>query len=243
MLSSLTRRSAIKAMGAGTLAASFGNLWTGAALGEDAGPDSEPKGPLDYELPPLNYAYDGLEPQIDEQILRIHHGRHHNGYVNGLNSTLQKIEGAREKSDYSNIRALSRDLVFNCAGHVLHVLYWNSMTPGGSELPAGAFRNAIDRDFGSVEKLKQHFAAAAVGVEANGWGLLGFEPLGRRLMVLQVENHQKLTTWDFRPILTCDVWEHAYYLQYKNRRGEYVNRFMELIDWSAAAERYDKGMV
>ncbi len=232
----------MKAIGTGTLAASLGNIWTGTALAGNGGNNSEPQGPVNYELPPLSYAYDALEPQIDEQIVRIHHGRHHNSYVGGLNSTLQGIERAREQGDYSNIRALSRDLVFNCAGHVLHVLYWNSMTPGGSQLPAGAFRDAIERDFGSVEKLKEHFVAATVGVEANGWGLLGFEPLGRRLMVLQVENHQKLTTWDFRPIMTCDVWEHAYYLQYKNRRGEYVDRFMEIVDWQAAAERYDRAV-
>jgi len=238
MLRDLTRRDAMKTLGAGALATGFGNFIVGNVGVEAAEPPLQDS-PLPYELGTLPYPHDGLEPQISEEILQIHHSRHHAAYVEGLNATLEKLEQVRSEGDFSDIRALSRDLAFNGAGHVLHVLYWNSMTPGGSSMPAGSFRNAVERDFGSVEKLQDHFVAASVAVEANGWGLLGFEPVGRRLMVLQIENHQRLTTWGFIPLMTCDVWEHAYYLQYQNRRAEYVNNFMEIIDWPAVAERYD----
>ncbi len=233
----LTRRDAMKAVGTGTFAAAFGNLMLGNAAAE-ANEAPVQDMPIPYELGALPYPHDGLEPQISEKILQIHHSRHHAAYVDGLNSTLEKLDQARSDDDYSDIRSLSRNLAFNGAGHMLHVLYWNSMTPGGSAMPEGSFRDAVVRDFGSIEKLEDHFVAASIGVEANGWGLLGFEPLGQRLLVLQVENHQKLTTWGFIPLMTCDVWEHAYYLQYQNRRAEYVNNFMEIIDWAAVAERY-----
>ncbi len=238
MHSHLTRRDAIKAAGLGALSLTLGGFARrdGGVAAQEPG---ELQGPLPYEHAPLPYAYDALEPQISEEILRIHHGRHHAGYVNGLNAVLDRLQQARAEGDFSDIRALSRDLSFNCAGHVLHVLYWESMTPGGSLLPEGAFREAVERNFGSFRSMREQFVAASVGVEANGWGLLGYEPLGRRLLVLQVENHQKLTTWGLMPLMTCDVWEHAYYLQYQHRRAEYVEHFMEIVDWAGVAERYD----
>ncbi len=235
----LSRRDALKAAGVGALSLSMGSL--GGRSGRVRAQEPQAgDAPLPYEHAPLPYDYDALEPQISEEILRIHHGRHHAGYVSGLNATLAGLEKARAEEDYSDIRALSRDLSFNCAGHVLHVLYWESMTPGGSPLPGGDFQDAVESNFGSFQGLTAQFAAASVNVEANGWGLLGYEPLGRRLLVLQVENHQKLTTWGLMPLMTCDVWEHAYYLQYQHRRAEYVERFMELVDWAAVAERYEK---
>lgn len=237
MLEHLSRRDAMKSMGALSLSiGSLGGLRAGAA----AAPQEPAKNsrPLAYEHDPLPYDYDALEPQLSADILRVHHGRHHAGYVSGLNSTLDKLGQARAEGDYSDIRALSRDLSFNCAGHLLHVLYWESMVPGGSAVPDGAFKESAERNFGSFQALKEHFVAASVSVEANGWGLLGYEPVGKRLMVLQVENHQKLTTWGFIPLMTCDVWEHAYYLQYQHRRSDYVEKFLEVVDWEGVAERY-----
>lgn len=195
--------------------------------------------PEEYALPPLPYAYDALEPVLSEQIVRIHHDKHHQGYVNGLNAALKKLDAARESGDMSHIKPLSKALAYHGSGHVLHTLYWNSMKPGGSDGPRGNLLAAIRRDFGSVKKMSQQFAAATKAVEASGWGLLALEPMHKRLIVLQVEKHQNLTMWGVVPLMVCDVWEHAYYLQYKNNRGSYVDQWCGIIDWPAVAKRYE----
>jgi len=191
-----------------------------------------------YELPPLPYAYNALEPTLSEQLLRVHHDRHHAGYVNGLNKTLAALEKARDAGDFSAIRTLSRNLAFHASGHILHSLYWQSMRPGREVQPRGALRQALERDFGSLEKFRAQFAAAAKAVEGSGWAALVHEPLGNRLLVLQVQNHQNLAIWGSVPLLVCDVWEHAYYLQYANNRGAYVDAFCKIIDWEAVGKRY-----
>ena len=235
MPSTLTRRDMLKTTGMGALALAMGG---GAGMTARAAGHAAP--PTEYSQSPLPYAYDALEPALDEQILQVHHGRHHAAYVRGLNSTLERLEQARAEDDMSAIRALSRDMAFHGSGHVLHEEYWRSMAPNGSADPAGAFRQAIDRDFGGLGALKSHYAAAAKAVESNGWCLLGYEPLGRRLLVFQVEKHQNLTIWGATPLLVCDVWEHAYYLQYKNDRAAYVDAFMEIANWTYAQSRFDE---
>ena len=191
-----------------------------------------------YTLPELPYAYNALEPVLSEEIMRLHHGKHHAGYVRGLNNTLDALVRARAANDYAAIRALSRDLAFHGSGHALHALFWRSMTPGGAALADGALRKALERDFGSVEAFEAHFAAAARSVEGSGWALLAYEPEAGRLIVLQAENHQNLTVAGSVPLLACDVWEHAYYLQYQNRRADYVKEFLGVIDWAAVEARY-----
>ncbi len=191
-----------------------------------------------YALPPLPYAYDALEPAIDEETLRVHHDKHHAGYVRGLNSTLEKLEAARKAGDYSSIKALSRDLAFHGSGHMLHTLYWKSMTPKGSRRPSGRFRRHIEHDFGSFTALGEQFRAATKAVEASGWGVLAIEPRSSRMVVLQAEKHQDLTIWGVVPLMVCDVWEHAYYLHYQNRRADYVEEFFKIVDWDATEERY-----
>jgi len=195
----------------------------------------------EYTLPPLPYPYDALAPKIDEETLRTHHDKHHAGYVRGLNATLEKLEEARAAGDHTWIKALSRDLAFHGSGHVLHSLYWVSMTPRETE-PKGKLLSALGRDFGSFEAFKAQFLAASKKVEGSGWGLLVYEPLGDRLLVLQVEKHQDLTIWGVVPLVACDVWEHAYYLQYRNRRADYVDNFFTLIDWPAVAGRYENAV-
>jgi len=123
---------------------------------------------------------------------------------------------------------------------VLHTLYWHSMTPGGSGGPRGDLRRMIDRDFGSFAAFKSHFLAATKAVEGSGWGVLAYEPMGERLLVLQAEKHQNLTIWGVTPLMVCDVWEHAYYVQYQNRRADYVDAFFGLIDWPGTAQRLEK---
>jgi Fe-Mn family superoxide dismutase len=127
---------------------------------------------------------------------------------------------------------------FHGSGHVLHALFWNSMTPGGAEVPDGLGK-AMAADFGSVQGAKGHFAAATKAVEGSGWGVLGYEPIGGKLLILQAEKHQDLTIWGVVALLVCDVWEHAYYLQYQNRRADWVEAFLKLANWRFAAARYD----
>jgi len=238
----LSRRDAIKSLGLGALAISFGGLLNGKLFAAAAGGGGAVPQRKAYELPALPYDYDALKPQISEEILQFHHDKHHMTYVNGLNTALQKLEKAREQDDFAQVRALSRDLAFNGSGHVLHTLYWQSMAPGGSAEPDGDFRSAIDRDFGSFAAMAEQLKNASIQVESNGWGILAWEPLGRRLLILQAERHSDRAIWGCRPLLVCDVWEHAYYLQYQNRRPEYVQAFMEIANWDFAAKQFSQAI-
>lgn len=193
-----------------------------------------------YVLPPLPYEYDALEPHIDIQTMRLHHDIHHLGYVNGLNAALDGLKTLRETGT-GDVKALSRELAFHGSGHFLHVLFWRNMASpdaGGGGEPEGALAEAITRAFGSFDAFWKHFAAACIGVEASGWGILAYEPMADSLIIMQSEKHHDLTAWGAVPLLALDVWEHAYYLRYQNRRGEYVQAFRHVINWSDVAERF-----
>ena len=185
-----------------------------------------------YILGDLPYSYDALEPYYDEQTLRLHHDKHHAGYVAKLNEALSKLEDARKTGDFSAVQSLSNALAFHGSGHILHALFWNSMKPGGNQgkMPEQV-EKAFKESFGSAEAGMKHFAAATKAVEASGWGVLAFEPFSQKLLVLQCEKHQNLALWSAVPLLVCDVWEHAYYLKYKNNRGQWVDNFMQLANW------------
>lgn len=189
-----------------------------------------------YTLPPLPYKADALEPHYDARTLQIHHDKHHAGYVRGLNGAMEKLQAARSNGDYKTIKALSRALAFAGSGHVLHCLFWHSMTPEGSEMPE-PLAQAMTNSFGSVDHGIAQFAAATKAVEASGWGVLAWEPISQSLVILQSEKHQNLTFWGVTPLLVCDVWEHAYYLKYQNRRADWVDAFLKLANWSFASER------
>ena len=190
-----------------------------------------------YVLPELPYAYNALEPLYDEQTVRLHHDKHHLAYVNGLNAALEKLQTARQTNNFADIKALSKAVAFHGSGHILHTMFWHSMRPGGaSEIP-GELEKAMKESFGSVEACKAQFAAATKDVEGSGWGILAYEPFSDKLVILQAEKHQDLTMWGVQPLLVCDVWEHAYYLKYQNRRAEWVDAFMKMANWQFAAER------
>lgn len=194
-----------------------------------------------YELPPLPYAYEALEPHIDAQTMRLHHDIHHLGYVNGLNNAITKLEEAHASGDYSLVKHWSRELAFHGAGHLLHIIFWNTMAPakGGDNAPTDPeLVAAMNASFGSYDNFRKHFVAAASSVEASGWGILAYEPIGNRLVILQAERHQDLTQWTSVPLLAIDVWEHAYYLKYQNRRGEYVNNWFNVISWDEVARNF-----
>jgi Fe-Mn family superoxide dismutase len=191
-----------------------------------------------YTLPALPYGYDALEPMYDQQTLKLHHDKHHAAYVAGLNAALTKLDAARKAKDFAAVKAASIDLAFNGSGHILHTLFWHSMKPGGNggQMPFEV-KQAFEESFGSAESAQAQFAAAAKAVEGSGWGVLAFEPVSQKLVILQCEKHQNLTIWGVVPLLVCDVWEHAYYLKYQNNRGEWVDNFMKLANWDFAAER------
>jgi len=217
---------------------------TGTVAGQaPAGPAKTPfadaYGEGQYRLPPLPYDYNALEPLYDEKTLRIHHGKHHAGYVTGLNATLEGLQAARTKGDYAQIQNLSRALAFHGSGHILHTLFWHSMSPTQHEVP-DVLADAMTKSFGSVQNATSQFAAAAKGVMSNGWGLLVYEPIADRLLILQAERHQDLAVWGAVPLLVCDVWEHAYYLQHQNNRGTWVENFMKLANWPFAASQLEQ---
>ncbi|MEQ9455180.1 MAG: superoxide dismutase [Phycisphaeraceae bacterium] len=194
----------------------------------------------EYVLPALPYAYNALDAAIDEQTMRLHHDLHHAGYVRGLNTALKKLAEARDAGDYSMVQHWSRKVSFNGGGHTLHTIFWSNMAPpsaGGGGEPEGALRNKIDEDFGSYAKFTAHFAAAAGGVEGSGWGILAHDAMSKKLVIVQGENQQKLTTWGITPVLVVDVWEHAYYLRYQNRRADYIKNWWKVVNWNDVARR------
>lgn len=193
-----------------------------------------------HELPDLQYEYNALEPYISEQIMRLHHQQHHLTYVKGLNRAELNLKKAREEKDYSLIKHWSRELAFHGSGHYLHSIFWGNMGPGGGEKPQGRLLKEIENYFGSFEAFKQHFSEAAKQVEGNGWALLVWSPRPRHLEVIQTEKHMQLALWDTVPILVIDVWEHAYYLQYENRRAEYVENWWKVINWDDVERRFEQ---
>lgn len=194
----------------------------------------------DHSLPPLPYAYDALEPYISEEIMRLHHDKHHRSYVDGLNKAEKMLAQARNSGDYSLVKHWSRELAFHGSGHYLHTIFWNNMSPRGGGMPGGALLKEIVKYFGSFEAFKKHFSEVAKQVEGNGWAVLVWSPRSRHLEILQSESHIHLTQWDTIPLLVLDVWEHAYYLQYKNNRGDYVDKWWNIVNWKDVEERFSK---
>ena len=192
----------------------------------------------DYALPPLGYKFDALEPAIDAETMRLHHDKHHAAYVKGANDALARLAEVREgKLDPEAVSDWSEKLAFNLSGHLLHSVFWAVMGPkvGG---PGGAIASDIDKNFGSLAKFKAHFSAAAIQVQGNGWGVLAFDPVTQRLLVLQARNHQVNVAWNAIPLLVLDVWEHAYYLKYRNARADYVKAFWDVVNWAAVDRWY-----
>ncbi|MDI9480264.1 MAG: superoxide dismutase [Syntrophomonadaceae bacterium] len=194
---------------------------------------------MTYTLPELPYAYNALEPHYDEQTVRIHHDMHHKAYVDGLNNALSKLAQARENGDYALIKHWEKELAFQGSGHVLHTLFWENMTPQSSGNPSGDLLKQIEQDFGSFEAFQKQFSAAAGAVEGSGWAVLGWQPQLGQLLITQVEKHQDLTVWGIVPLLILDVWEHAYYLKYQNRRAEWIKAWWNIVNWEVVEKRFE----
>ncbi|WP_368504587.1 superoxide dismutase [Alkalihalophilus sp. As8PL] len=192
-----------------------------------------------HSLPPLPYAYNALEPYISEEIMRLHHDKHHQSYVDGLNKAEKKMQEARRSGDYDLIKHWEREAAFHGAGHYMHSIFWEVMSPEGGGEPKGELLDQIRADFGSFDKMKEHFSAAANAVEGGGWTMLVWAPRSHRLEILQAEKHQNLSQQDQIPLLVLDVWEHAYYLQYKNERKPYIQNWWNTVQWREVNSRYE----
>jgi Fe-Mn family superoxide dismutase len=192
-----------------------------------------------YTLPDLPYDYSALEPHYLAKALELHHSKHHAAYVSGANATLDKLAEAREKRDFAALNQLQKGLAFHVSGHVLHSLFWKNMTPHGGGRPERALADAIGESFGSFEGLKSQLTEAALNVQGSGWGAIAWEPLGQTLVVEQIYDHQGNIGNGTVPLLVLDMWEHAYYLQYRNVRADWVNSFWEVVNWEDVARRLD----
>jgi Fe-Mn family superoxide dismutase len=192
----------------------------------------------EYILPPLDYDYDALEPYIDKETMTLHHDKHHAGYVKGFNKATAKVKEAIESDDFGFIKHWERELAFHGAGHMLHALLWKNMGPKQGER-SKMLNEYINKSFGSFDNFKNCFIASTAAVEASGWGILGYQAGADKLVILQAEKHQNQSQWITLPILVCDVWEHAYYLKYQNKRGDYINNFFNVINWEDVSERLE----
>ncbi|WP_181790409.1 superoxide dismutase [Streptomyces phytophilus] len=191
-----------------------------------------------YALPDLPYDYAALEPAITGQILELHHAKHHAAYVKGANDTLEQLAEARDKEQFGNLVGLEKTYAFNLSGHVLHTIFWENLSPDGGDRPDGALGNAIDEHLGGFEAFRKQLSAATASVQGSGWGVLAWEPLGKRLIVEQVYDHHGNVGQGSTPLLVFDAWEHAYYLQYKNVRPDYVQKLWDLVNWDDVSARY-----
>jgi Fe-Mn family superoxide dismutase len=198
-----------------------------------------------YTLPDLAYDYAALEPHYSAHLLELHHDKHHKAYVDGVNATLEKLAGARAADDLSAIVGLEKTLAFNLSGHVLHTLFWTNLTPDGDDRPTGDLAAAIDEHFSSFDAFHKQLSSSAASVQGSGWGALTWEPLGERLFIEQIYDHQGNVGQGGVSLLVIDAWEHAYYLQYENRRPDYIDAIWNVINWADVAKRFEhaRGLV
>jgi superoxide dismutase, Fe-Mn family len=185
---------------------------------------------------PLPYNQNFLEPYMDEETVHLHHAFHHGGAVKAANKDLQMIRKAMDENSLETVDYWTRKLSYHFSSHVLHTIFWTNLGNKKTE-PKGDLLKRIEGDFGSFDKLKSYLAKTSKDVDGNGWGILGYQPYSQKLTILQCENHEKLTQWGVIPLLVLDVWEHAYYLKYKNKRTDFVDTLFQIINWDNVADR------
>jgi superoxide dismutase, Fe-Mn family len=192
-----------------------------------------------YSLPDLSYDYDALEPHISGRIMELHHDKHHATYVKGANTALERLHDARGRDDFETISMLEKNLAFNASGHILHSVFWTNLTPDAPPAPTGPLASAIDDTFGGLAAFRAHMTQAAATVQGSGWALASWEPFAARLVVQQVYDHQGNHGQGTIPLLAIDAWEHAYYLQYENRKADFFDAIWNVVNWPDVAARYE----
>ena len=193
-----------------------------------------------YVLPDLPYSYSALEPYISAEIMKLHHDKHHRAYVTKANETLLKLDEARHKDRFEQIGALEHTLAFNISGHILHSIFWQNMMPDGGGSPSGELAEAIDRDFGSFRSCQQQLLNTAATVMGSGWAALVFDPVLRRLLTVQIHDHQGEVIQAGIPLLVIDAWEHAYYLQYRTEKVQFFEALFNVWNWEDVATRHER---
>jgi len=197
----------------------------------------------DYALPDLPYDYGALAPHISGKIMELHHSKHHQTYVKGANTALEQMAEARDKNQLATVNPLAKNLAFNLAGHVNHSVFWPNMSPDGGDKPDGELAAAIQEDFGSFDAFRGHFTATAVGIQGSGWAILAWDSIGSRLLICQLYDHQGNLPVGLVPLLLLDMWEHAFYLQYRNVKDEYVAAWWNVVNWADVVRRFDNARV
>ena len=195
-----------------------------------------------YTLPALPYDFNALEPVISAEIMTLHYSKHHQTYVTNLNKALEQAYDAECKGDLPKVIELQSAIKFNGGGHVNHSIFWTNLAPknqGGGNSPNGKLAEAINKDFVSLDKLVEQMSAKTVAIQGSGWGWLGFNKAKGRLEIATCENQDPLSTKGLIPLLGIDVWEHAYYLQYKNVRADYVKKIWEIVNWKNVSDRFN----
>jgi Fe-Mn family superoxide dismutase len=190
-----------------------------------------------YQLPDLPYDYGALEPFISAKVMELHHDKHHAAYVKNANAALEQLDEARAADDFTRIGALERALAFNLSGHILHSIFWQNLTPESGN-PDGELADAIQRDFGSFEKFKRQLNEVAGSIMGSGWAALVWEPVGQRLLITQIYDHQSNLSQSGVPLMVLDAWEHAYYLQYENRKTDFFAAIWNVWNWNDIADRH-----
>ena len=194
---------------------------------------------MTYTLPDLTYDYGALDPSISGQIMELHHSKHHAAYVAGANQALEQMAEARDTGNFGNLPKLEKDLAFHLGGHTNHSIFWKNMGPDSKDRPEGELASAINEFFGHYEKFVAHFNAAALGIQGSGWALLAWDAVGSRLVINQLYDQQGNVPVLTTPLLMLDMWEHAFYLDYKNVKGDYVKAFWNIVNWDDVEKRFE----
>ena len=194
----------------------------------------------DYTLPDLAYDYSALAPAISGEIMELHHSKHHAAYVAGANAALAQLAEARESGNFAAVAGVERALAFHLGGHTNHSIFWTNMSPDGGDKPVGALATAIDENFGSFDKFQAHFTANANAIFGSGWSILAWDTIGQKLIIVQLYDQQGNVPVGLIPLLMLDMWEHAFYLQYRNVKADYVKAWWSVVDWANVSARFAK---
>jgi superoxide dismutase, Fe-Mn family len=193
-----------------------------------------------FSLPKLPYDYNALSPHISEEQLKLHHDKHHLAYVNGANAIFDKLDKARKENTELDMKATLKELSFHIGGHMLHSTFWESIAPAGKGggKPGGAIADALNTEFGTFERFKAEFTKAASTTEGSGWAALAIQECVARPVIMQIEKHNVNVYPGFRILMTLDVWEHAYYVDYKNDRAKFIEAYWNLVNWEYVNKAY-----
>jgi len=194
----------------------------------------------DYSLPELPYDYAALEPYISGEIMELHHDKHHATYVKGINTAVDQLSEMRDKEEFTFLGTLEKNLAFHLGGHVNHSVFWTNMSPDGGDKPVGDLAARIDADFGSFDKFRAQFEANALGVQGAGWSVLTWDMVAQKLYIVQHFDHQGNVPICMVPLLMLDMWEHSYYLQYKNDKATFVKQWWNIVSWADVQARFEK---